>query len=140
MREWCRTCLPGQTSKVARHTKTAPTVMPPATRRFGSVHVDLVGPLPDCQGFKYLLTIVDRFTRWPEAYPLRDMSSQACCQVFIDHWLPRFGISDTVVTDRGSQFVGGVWKELMGTLGVEHTLQRLIIHKVTVLLKGCTVS
>ena len=46
------------------------------------------------------------------------MSSQSCCRVFIDNWLPRFGIPDSVVTDRGSQFMGGVWKELMETLGV----------------------
>ena len=69
VRERCRTCVPCQASKIERHTKTTPTVLPPASRRFGSIHVDLVGPLPDCQGKKYLLTIVDRFSRWPEAYP-----------------------------------------------------------------------
>ena len=118
VREWCRTCIPCQTAKVARHTRTTPEVLPPADRRFGSVHVDLVGPLPDCQGYKYLLTIVDRFSRWPEAYPLKDMSSQSCCRAFIDNWLPRFGVPDSVVTDRGSQFVEGVWKELMQSLGI----------------------
>ena len=119
IREWCRTCLPCQTAKVGRHTRTSPTVLPPADRRFGSIHVDLVGPLPDSpDGHKYLLTIVDRFSRWPEAFPLKDMASTTCCRAFIHEWLPRFGIPDTVVTDRGSQFIGGAWKEMMDTLGI----------------------
>ena len=94
-------------------------MLPPAERRFGSIHVDLVGPLPEAEGgYKYLLMIVDRFSRWPEAYPLKDMTSQSCCRAFILNWLPCFGIPDTIVTDRGSQFIGGAWKELMLSLGV----------------------
>ena len=32
------------------------------------VHLDLVGPLPHSKGYTYLLTCIDRFTRWPAAY------------------------------------------------------------------------
>ena len=32
--------------------------------------------------------------------------------------MPRYGIPDEVVTDRGSQFIGGAWKELMVSLGI----------------------
>ena len=78
VRQWCRTCLPCQASKTARHVRSPVTVLEPALRRFGSLHLDLVGPLPDSHGFKYLLTIVDRFSRWPEAFPLADMSSKTC--------------------------------------------------------------
>ena len=119
IREWCRTCVPCQASKVGRHTKAPVTVLPPAQRRFGSVHVDLVGPLPESDGCKYLLTFVDRFTRWPEVFPVPDMSSTTCAKTFIRHWLPRFGIPDSIVTDRGTQFVGGSWKDLMSSLGVQ---------------------
>ena len=84
--------------------------------------------MPEAEGgYKYLLTIVDRFSRWPEAYPLRDMASQSCARDFIQNWLPRFGIPDTLVTDRGSQFVGGAWKELMCSLGIS-TLQTTAYH------------
>ena len=111
IRRWCRSCLACQRSKTTRHIKTATTIPPPASRQFGSIYVDLVGPLPESHGHKYLLTIVDRFSRWPEAFPLTDMSSKACCEVFIHQWLPRFGIPDEIITDRGSQFVSGAWKE-----------------------------
>ena len=119
IRDRCRTCPQCQLGKVARHTKAPVIVIPPASRRFGSIHVDLVGPLPPSDGCRYLLTIVDRFTRWPEVIPLPDMASNTCCQAFIRHWMPRYGIPDEVVTDRGTQFVGGSWKDLMATLGIQ---------------------
>ncbi|XP_055932014.1 uncharacterized protein K02A2.6-like [Argiope bruennichi] len=37
------------------------------SQRFEHVHLDLVGPLPPSQGNYYCLTMIDRFTRWPEA-------------------------------------------------------------------------
>ena len=91
IRSWCKSCMPCQASKIGRHTKAPVTVMPPATRRFGSIHVDLVGPLEESEGTRYLLTVVDRFTRWPEAFPLSDISSASCAKIFIREWLPRYG-------------------------------------------------
>ena len=63
--------------------------------------------------------MVDRFSRWPEVYPLKDVSSEACCEAFLHNWLPRFGIPDVIVTDRGSQFVAGKWQEMMTALGIQ---------------------
>ena len=127
IRRWCRTCLPCQRSKTSHHVKIPTTILPPASHRFGSIHVDLVGPLPDSHGHRYLLTIVDCFSRWPEAYPLVDMSSKASCEAFIHQWLPRFGIPDDIITDRGSQFVSGTWKEMMSALGIK-TLSTTAYH------------
>ena len=49
------------------------------------VHIDLVGPYPPSQGFTYLLTCVDRFTRWPEAFPLSSIIAEAVAQAFIHY-------------------------------------------------------
>ena len=94
-------------------------VIPPASRRFGSINVGLVGPLPESEGCRYLLTLIDRFSRWPEVILIPDISSKTCCTAFIRHWLPRYGVPDKITTDRGSQFVGGVWAELMNSLGIK---------------------
>ena len=119
MREWCRTCHQCQSSKVARHIKAPISTFAPADRRFGSLHLDLVGPLPPSEDFRYLLTIVDRFSRWPEAIPLRDVSAASCTRVFVRSWVSRHGVPDEVITDRGAQFTGALWRELMSSLGIK---------------------
>ena len=70
IRKWCKECLDCQTSKVHRHTRSPLVERLPPSDRFCSLHVDLVGLLPETHGMTYLFTTIDRFTRWPEAIPL----------------------------------------------------------------------
>ena len=79
--------------------------------------MDIVGPLPLSQGFRYLFTAVDHFTRWPEAIPIVDMTASSVAQAFVNGWVARFGIPSVVTTDRGRQFESTLWKELTHLLG-----------------------
>ena len=72
IRKWCKEYLDCQTSKVHRHTRSPLVERLPPSDRFCSLHVDLVGLLPESHGMTYLFTIIDRFTRWPDAIPLRN--------------------------------------------------------------------
>lgn len=83
--------------------------------------MDLVGPLPPSKGNQYLLTIVDRFTRWPEAYPIADSTTTTVVQAFLSQYVSRFGVPLTVTTDRGSQFESRFFAELSNWLGTKHS-------------------
>ena len=82
--------------------------------------MDLVGPLPQSEGYCYLFTVIDQFSRWPEAVPLKDATAQSCVRALIQVWISRYGIPDRIVSDRGAQFTGSLWKELCASLAIEH--------------------
>src|SRR5215469_5106913 len=119
IKDYVTHCIPCQRSKVHRHTK-APlgSFMPPGAR-FERVHVDIVGPLPPSEGYTYLLTMIDRFTRWTEAAPLREITAEAVAKAFLSHWVARFGVPASVTTDQGRQFESATWHGLMSLLGTE---------------------
>ncbi|XP_063370343.1 uncharacterized protein LOC134658621 [Cydia amplana] len=71
-------------------------------------------------GFRYCLTIVDRFTRWPEAYPLQDITADTCAAAFVGGWIARFGCPERITTDRGRQFESQLFKKISALMGSTH--------------------
>ena len=120
VRAWARSCIPCQTAKIHLHVKAPLTPFVVPQRRFDHIHVDLVGPLPSSQGSSYLFTIVDRFTRWPEAVPLADVTAMTCARALISNWIARFGVPSTISSDRGAQFTSSLWAALSTLLGITH--------------------
>ena len=115
---WCRTCKGCQTAKVSRHNTPVFGKFTEPTERFDHVHVDIVGPLPYADGFRYLLTCVDRFTRWPEAIPMVDIRAETVADAFFSGWIARYGTPATITTDRGAQFESKLWDSLCNQFGI----------------------
>jgi transposase InsO family protein len=115
--EWARTCIPCQRAKVHRHVRAPLAKYDPPTTRFDHVNVDLVGPLPPSRGYTYLFTMVDRFTRWPEAIPLKGIATPDLARAFIDNWVARFGLPGDISSDRGPQFTSQLWSDVATLFG-----------------------
>jgi cleavage and polyadenylation specificity factor subunit 1 len=107
---WSRECLCCQASKVNKHVRLAPQHVLVPARHFTHINIDIVGPLPKCQGYSHLLTIVDRSTRWPEAFPIADTMAATCANTLISGWVARYGVPEQITSDRGPQFSSAVWQ------------------------------
>ena len=85
--------------------------------------LDFAGPLlPTPRGAKYVLVMVEHFSKWIELVALPQNSSESAVVAFLDRVLARFGASAEVLTDQGREFLGS-FEELC--------VQALIDHRTT---------
>lgn len=117
VRDWVRSCIPCQRSKVHRHPVPPQKTFLLPGDWFNTVHMDLLGPLTPSEGHRYLLTCIDRYTRWPEATPMLDIFSITVAAAFVSTWVARFGYPTGAVTDRGRQLEPALFTELIRLLG-----------------------
>lgn len=118
--EFVKNCIACQRAKISRHTKSLPSKYEPPPHRFSHINIDIVGPFPLCEGQQYCLTIIDRFTRWPEAIPMPDKSAETVARALTTHWIARFGVPEAITSDRGRQFESAVFTSLMVLIGTDH--------------------
>lgn len=116
--QWARACLSCQRSKIHRHTITPLGEFPPSSR-FEHVHIDIVGPLPPSNNKRYCVTMIDRFTKWPEVVPVHEITAEVVAKAFYDGWISRFGCPLRITTDQGRQFESDLFHCLMTKLGIK---------------------
>ncbi|BHF77621.1 hypothetical protein SprV_0602072900 [Sparganum proliferum] len=117
IRQWTRSCLACQKAKVGLHNKAPIDTFLAPDARFAHVHIDLVGPFPTSRGCNHLLTAIGRFTRWPIATPITNITADSVAHAFLEHWISHYGASSTITTDRGKQFESKLLNSLTDLLG-----------------------
>ena len=112
---YVKSCLPCQKRKW-QGQGTAPlgsfTAVSHPLERVG---VDLIEMTPSYEGNKYILTVIDHFSRYVSAYPLPNKTSQTVTEAMFrfvcDNSVPR-----EVVNDRGTEFNNELFKKVCENL------------------------
>jgi len=82
--------------------------------------IDTIGPLPvDSKGHKYIIVMIDTFTRYLLTYPARTLEAKECAEILSQH-ICRYGVPDEILTDNGKQFVNSHLQTLLSVFKIEH--------------------
>jgi len=89
-------------------------------RKWSSISLDLVTGFPVSQSFDTLLVVVDRFSKMAHYIATTtDINSKGIARLFLDNIFRVHGLSDSIVSDRGTQFVSQFTRSLTDLLGIQ---------------------
>ena len=114
----CHKCV-ARKSPVNRHH---PMGHVPVSGKFERVAMDLLDvSVISAKGFKYILVVCDYFTKYTEAYPLKDKTARSVVDALMDVWLPRYGFPLFLHSDQGKEFDNVMIHQLSELLGTVKT-------------------
>ncbi|KAL1248067.1 hypothetical protein QQF64_023443 [Cirrhinus molitorella] len=117
----CHICqVAGKPNQVIPQAPLQP--IPVIGEPFERLILDCVGPLPKAKtGHQYILTIMCTATRYPEAVPLRSITTKAVVKELIK-FCSVFGLPKVIQTDRGTNFTSNLFEQLAKELQVRHEM------------------
>ena len=124
IKRFCRSCDICQRTVPKRQQIRAPLgKMPVIDIPFRRVAVDIVGPLVPItdKGNRYILTLVDYATRYPEAVALPSIETERVAEALVEVFC-RVGFPREILTDRGAQFSSGVMAEMSRLISVKQLM------------------
>ena len=105
----CQACVVNQS--LNKYTPLQPTPLPRGPWVKGAV--DLVGPVNG----KFILTYIDYYSSYPEAYMLKEIPSREVIKALTDIFA-RFGFPEELVSDNGKQFISDEFAAFLKSCGI----------------------
>ena len=119
---FCRSCKDCGELKDPRQRLRAPLQNISAGFPNECLGIDLIGPLPTTpRENRYILVMVDYFTKWCEAAPLKRTDAHTVARVIFDTWISRWGAPIQLHSDRGSNFESLIVSEMCSILKIRKT-------------------
>ena len=111
--DWCRNCPVCAARKNPNPKQKAPLQSVKSSHPLEIVAVDILGPFPEAQnGNKYILVACEYFTRWVEAYVVRNQEAKTIAEKLMNEFFFRFGLPEQLHSDQGRNFEADIIKEI----------------------------
>ena len=116
---WCRRCdICGQSKPGPKRRRGRVPVAAPMEH----IAVDIMGPLPQTNdGNLYIMVLGDYFSKWTEAYLLKNHTAQTVADVLVEQFVARFGVMRSLHSDQGREFESDLIAELCKLLCIHKT-------------------
>lgn len=121
---FCRSCdICQRTIHKGKVPKVPLTKVPVIQTPFSRVAVDLIGPIFPAtdRGNRFVLTLVDYATRYPEAIPLKNIETETVAEALLTIF-SRIGVPEEILSDQGAQFLSSVMKEVSRLLSIRQLI------------------
>lgn len=116
-------CALCQQMKINTHPTSPPghPIEPTATLPFRNINVDFITELPPCQEKTAMLVVVDHDSSDGGIFIpcTKNEDAITTAQLLHEHVFRRFGLWDSMISDRGPQFASQVTQELHKKLGIK---------------------
>jgi len=120
IKEYCRTCDRCQRLGKGPVPSKAPLQsLPLVDEPFKRLIIDIVGPLPVCKesGNRFVLTVLDACTHYPEAVPLKQHTAKDVALALMSVW-SRFGFCEEIQSDQGTDFMSELMQVFLTDFGI----------------------
>ena len=119
--DWCNQCDSCATIKLTKKPR-APLQQFPVGCPLERVAMDILGPLPRSHSEnKYILVVVDCFTKWTEAYAIPNQEATTIAKTLVVEFICRYGAPMQILTDQGRQFESLLFTEICTLLDIDKT-------------------
>ena len=119
--EGCDTCQRNKNRMEAPAGKLMPNSV--LEKPWAHISADFITKLPLAQGYDAILVVCDRMTKMAHFIPTTEKTlAEGLVRMFRDHVWKLHGLPESIVSDRGAQFVAGLMRELNRMLGIETKL------------------
>ena len=115
----CRECIVCLENKraIKKREPLKPIVLDnPEPRR--AIAADIAVQLWGAEGYRYMLIVIDLFSKFVEIVAMRDQTAESVCSALLNGWIYRYGVPDMLLTDQGRNVDGEAVRKMCARFGI----------------------
>jgi hypothetical protein len=116
--KFCANC---QRAKPYTRNTQAPMRSTITTAPSQLIQTDIFGPLNPAKGHRYILTVIDHFSKYLVLIPLKNIDTGTVTKAILTNFCQYFATANRVHSDNGGCYSSELWNQIWSKLGVDTT-------------------